>query len=55
MSLQFLGEDDQGHSHSICVGKKVAYCMDCGQILIEYKNKKDFYKLINPLNDRRTD
>lgn len=34
---------DQEHKHSICIGKKMAYCMDCGQILLEYKNKKQFY------------
>lgn len=37
--------------HSICVGKKVAYCMDCGKILLEYKKKSDFKKLMNPFGD----
>jgi len=33
-------------NHSILVGKHCAYCMDCGQIIIEYKNNKDFKKLM---------
>ena len=48
MSIEILNSDDEGHRHSILVGKKCAYCMECGKILIEYKNKKDFYKLMNP-------
>lgn len=39
------------YNHSICVGKKVAYCMDCGKIIIEYKNKEDFKKLMNPFEE----
>ena len=34
------------HNHSILVGKKCAYCMECGQIIAEYKNKKIFMKLM---------
>jgi len=52
MSIEFLLNVD-GHQHSILVGKKCAYCMDCGKILIEYKNKKDFYRLMNPLREDR--
>ncbi len=37
--------------HSILVGKKCAYCMECGQILIEYKDKEDFKKLMNPIDE----
>lgn len=40
-------EEVDGHRHSICVGEHSAYCMDCGQILIEYKHKKDFKKLMD--------
>jgi len=35
--------------HSILVGNKCAYCMECGLILIEYSNKEDFKRLMNPL------
>jgi len=35
-------------NHSIAVGKKCAYCMDCGKIIIEFEDKKDFKKLMNP-------
>lgn len=45
--------DEDGHKynqHSILVGKKCAYCMNCGQIIIEYDNKEDFKKLMNPNN-----
>ena len=49
MSLEFL-LNANGHQHSVLVGKKCAYCMDCGQILIEYKDKKHFYQLMNPLS-----
>ena len=37
--------------HSICVGKKCAYCMNCGKILIEYKDKKYFHRLMNPFEE----
>lgn len=37
--------------HSILVGKKCAYCMNCGKILIEYKNVKDFKRLMNPFEN----
>ena len=37
--------------HSILVGVTCAYCMNCGKILIEYENKKDFKKLMNPIID----
>ena len=37
--------------HSILVGITCAYCMDCGKILIEYKNKNDFKRLMNPFED----
>jgi len=40
-----------GHRHSILVGEKCAYCMDCGQILLEYKDKKDFKRLMNPFGE----
>lgn len=30
------------------VGKYCLYCMDCGRIGLEYKNKKDFMKMMNP-------
>ena len=49
MSIEFL-LNSNGHQHSVLVGKKCAYCMDCGQILLEYKDKKHFYKLMNPLS-----
>ncbi len=48
-SIEFL-LNTNGHQHSILVGKKCAYCMECGQILIEYKDKKHFYKLMNPID-----
>lgn len=54
MSLELFEENgcpETGGNHSVLVGKKCAYCMNCGQILIEYKNKKDFYKLMNPFGD----
>jgi len=49
MSNLILSDDETGHQHKICVGKRCAWCMDCGQILLEYKRKKDFYKLMNPI------
>lgn len=36
--------------HSICVGKKCAYCMDCGKIIIEFNHVNDFKKLMNPFD-----
>lgn len=36
--------------HSICVGKKCAWCMDCGKIIIWYNKKEDFKKLMNPFD-----
>ena len=36
-------------NHSIMTGKKCAWCMDCGRILIFYDKKDDFKKLMNPL------
>ena len=48
MSKLVVEKESEGHQHSILVGKKCAYCMDCGQILIEYKNKEDFNRLMNP-------
>jgi len=36
------------HTHSILVGKHIAYCMDCGQILFEYSDKKIIKQLMNP-------
>lgn len=47
-SLLPIFEEIDGHQHSILVGDNCAYCMDCGKILIEYKNKDDFKKLMNP-------
>ncbi len=47
MSLEIF-ETKDGHTHSILVGDKCGYCMECGQILIEYKNKNDFKRLMNP-------
>ena len=32
--------------HSILVGKKTLTCMNCGKILLEYKKKSDFEKLM---------
>ncbi len=43
-----LFESKDGHHHSILVGSKCAYCMECGQIIIEYKNKNNFKRLMNP-------
>ncbi len=43
-----LEPDSNGHKHSILVGKKCAYCMDCGQILLEYSDKKILIQLMNP-------
>jgi hypothetical protein len=37
--------------HSILVGVTCEYCMNCGKILIEYKNKNDFKRLMNPFKD----
>lgn len=39
--------DGDDHRHSVLVGKKCAYCMDCGKILLEYKHKGDFYKWLH--------
>ena len=33
--------------NSLLVGKKCIYCMECGRIVLEYKEKKDFTKLMN--------
>lgn len=46
-ALEFL-ESNTEHQHSILVGKKCAYCMDCGQILLEYSDKKILKQLMNP-------
>lgn len=45
MSIDLFAETN-GHAHSILVGKKCCYCMECGQILLEYKNKNDFKKFL---------
>lgn len=50
-SLSLLEPDEQGHQHSILIGKKCAYCMECGKILIEYKKKDDFYRLLRTIED----
>jgi hypothetical protein len=55
MSIEFLKEDESGHRHSVMVGKKCAYCGDCGKILVEYKNKDDFKRLMNPFGDKELD
>jgi hypothetical protein len=34
--------------YSVMVGEKCAYCGDCGKILVEYENKDDFKRLMNP-------
>lgn len=36
---------------SILVGKHVAYCMDCGKIYWEYKDKKIIKQLMNPFDE----
>jgi len=50
-----LVPNEQTHNHSLMVGKNIVYCMDCGQIVIIFKNsqnKKDFKKLMSdPLNE----
>ena len=43
--------EETDHRHSICIGKKMAYCMDCGQILLEYKKKDDFYKWLRSFEE----
>ena len=45
--LSLIDSGNEGNRHSILVGKKCAYCMDCGKILLEYKNSKDFYKWLH--------
>lgn len=48
MSITTLLEpDNEGHRHSLLVGKKCMYCMDCGKIVLEYKKKDDFYKWLH--------
>lgn len=56
MSMELFEENNCpiGGNHSVLVGKKCAYCMNCGQILIEYKNKKHFYRLMNPINEQHS-
>lgn len=51
MSLELFREDQNGHRHSIMVGEKSAWCMDCGKIVIEYNDNEDFKKLMNPIID----
>lgn len=53
MSLELFREDETGHRHSIMVGSSCAYRMDCGKILLEYKSKNDFKKLMNPFGDNK--
>jgi len=43
LSIELINENDGLHTHSVLIGKKMVYCMDCGKILLEYKNKKQFY------------
>lgn len=45
--MALLFHDEQEHKHCILIGKKMAYCMDCGKILLEYKNKDEFYKWLH--------
>ena len=45
-ALSLFEPDEQGHQHSLLVGKKCIYCMECGQILLEYKKKDEFKKLM---------
>jgi len=40
--------ETDGHRHSICVGNKCAWCMDCGKIVIWYDKKEYFKRLMNP-------
>lgn len=49
--VQQLEPNENGHQHSILIGKKCAYCMECGKILLEYKNKNDFYKWLRSFED----
>lgn len=49
--IEMLFHDEQDHRHSVLIGKKMAYCMDCGKILLEYKKKDDFYKWLRAFED----
>lgn len=42
-------------NHSVMVGKRCAWCMDCGKILIFYEKKEDFKKLMNPFGTEYDD
>lgn len=46
-----LFECKDGHKHSILIAKKCAYCMECGQILIEYKHKDEFKKWLHAFEE----
>lgn len=38
--------DCPNNCNSLLVGKKCIYCMECGRIVLEYKRKSDFKKLM---------
>ena len=37
--------------HSLCIGNKCAWCMDCGKIVIWFDKTEDFKRLMNPISD----
>lgn len=49
--VTMLEPTSKGHQHSILIGKKCAYCMDCGQILLEYKNKNHFKRWLKSFEE----
>lgn len=46
-----LLEFQEEHNHSILVGKHCAYCMDCGQILLEYNKPYALRKALKAIDD----